>query len=106
MRAGAGLQTLEGKRFLLYAFFWSATPSAMARVFQAFQCRHAMLLDMNALEHTYLAVYRREGSKLYVQHLIRGMSEVDMSVKGAYIPRFLGYPDDRDFFYLTKKGGT
>jgi len=26
----------------------------MARVFQAYQCGYAMLLDMNALEHTYL----------------------------------------------------
>jgi hypothetical protein len=31
------------------------------------------------------------------------MSEVDMSVKGQYVPRFLGYSDDRDFFYLTQK---
>ncbi len=104
MRAGPALQESQGKRFLLYAFFWSATPSAMARVFQAYRCSYAMLLDMNALEHTYLAVYRRQGSNLYVQHLIRGMSEVDMTVKGHYIPRFLGFSDDRDFFYLTRKG--
>ena len=104
MRAGPALQEFQGKRFLLYAFFWSATPSAMARVFQAYRCSYAMLLDMNALEHTYLAVYRRQGSNLYVQHLIRGMSEVDMTVKGQYIPRFLGFSDDRDFFYLTRKG--
>lgn len=104
LRAGAALQEFQGKRFLLYAFFWSATPSAMARVFQAYGCKYAVLLDMNALEHTYLAVYRRQGSNLYVQHLIRGMSEVDMTVKGKYIPRFLGYSDDRDFFYLTRKG--
>jgi hypothetical protein len=103
MRAGAALQEFKGKRFLIYAFFWSATPSAMARVFQAYQCRYAMLLDMNALVHTYLAIYRRQGSNISVQHLIKGMSEVDMSVKGRYIPRFLGYADDRDFFYLTKK---
>ena len=75
----------------------------MARVFQAYQCRYAMLLDMNALVHTYLAVYKRQGSNLYVQHLIQKMSEVDMTVKGRYIPRFLGFPDDRDFFYLTRK---
>jgi len=104
MRTGAGLQEYQGKRFLLYAFFWSASPSAMARVFQAYRCDYAMLLDMNALEHTYLAVYRRQGSNLYVQHLIRGMGEVDMTVKGQYIPRFLGFSDDRDFFYLTRKG--
>jgi hypothetical protein len=103
MRAGLALQEFKGRRFLLYAFFWSATPSAMARVFQAYRCRYAMLLDMNALEHTYLAIYKKQGSSLYVQHLIRGMSEVDMSVKGKYIPRFLGYSDDRDFFYLTRK---
>jgi hypothetical protein len=103
LRAGAALQESQGKRFLLYAFFWSATPSAMARVFQAYQCRYAMLLDMNALVHTYLAVYKRQGSRLYVQHLIQGMADVDMTVKGRYVPRFLGYADDRDFFYLTRK---
>lgn len=103
LRAGAALQESQGKRFLLYAFFWSATPPAMARVFQAYQCRYAMLLDMNALVHTYLALYKRQGSRLYVQHLIQGMAEVDMTVKGRYIPRFLGYADDRDFFYLTRK---
>ena len=103
IRAGAALQEFSGKRFLIYAFFWNATPSAMARVFQAYRCRYAMLLDMNAFEHTYLAVYKREGSSLYVQHLIKEMSEVDASVKGQYIPRFLGYSDDRDFFYLTRK---
>ncbi len=103
MRAGAGLQESGGRQYLIYAFFWSATPSAMARVFQAYQCSHAMLLDMNALVHTYLAIYRMQGSNLYVQHLIRGMNNIDMTVKGRYVPRFIGYPDDRDFFYLTRK---
>jgi hypothetical protein len=103
MRAGAALQEVKGKRFLLYADFTSATPSAMARVFQAYGCSYAMPLDMNALEHTYLAVYKRQGSNLVVQHLIQGMSAVDKSVKGQSIPRFLGYPDNRDFFYVLRK---
>jgi hypothetical protein len=103
MRAGLGLQEMGGKRFLLYAFFWSATPSAMARAFQAYQCRYAMLLDMNALEHTYLATYRRSGQDLVVQHLIHDMDGVDLQVKGQRVPRFLGYPDNRDFFYLARK---
>ena len=103
LRSGVALQEFEGKRFLIYGVFTSATPSAMARVFQAYRCRYAMLLDMNALEHTYMGIYRRQGSNLYVQHLIQGMSEVDRSVKGQYFPRFLGYSDDRDFFYLTRK---
>jgi hypothetical protein len=103
MRAGAALQEVNGKRFLIYADFTSATPSAMARVFQAYGCSYAMLLDMNALEHTYLAVYKRQGTKLLVQHLIRGMSEVDKSAKGPPITRFHGYADNRDFFYVLRK---
>ena len=62
-----------------------------------------MPLDMNALEHTYLAVYKKQGSNIAVQHLIRTMADVDMTGKGKRVARFLGYPDDRDFFYLTRR---
>ena len=103
IRAGVGLQRSGGKQFLVYAVFSDATPSAMARIFQAYQCQYAMLLDMNALEHTYLAVYRRSDSKLYVDHLIQGMSQVEKSSGGEIVPRFLGYPDNRDFFYLMRR---
>jgi hypothetical protein len=58
----------------------------MARVFQAYGCRYAMLLDMNALEHTYLALYARQDGKIAVQHLILGMEEVDKSTNGAMVP--------------------
>jgi len=102
IRAGVALQARGGKRFLIYAVFSDATPSAMARIFQAYQCQYAFLLDMNALEHTYLAVYRRSGSQLSIDHLIRGMSQVEKSASGQVVPRFLGYPDNRDFFYLTR----
>jgi hypothetical protein len=102
MRSGAALQQNGAKRFLVYAVFTTATPSAMVRVFQAYQCRYAMLLDMNALEHTYLAVFRRSGSQLVMEHLISGMGEVDKSGPEGPIPRFLGFPDNRDFFYLTR----
>ena len=93
MRAGAGLQELDGGRFLIYAFFWSATPSAMARVFQAYQCSYAMLLDMNALVHTYLAVYgRQEGTHLrpapHPRHE-RGRRVRERTVYTA-LPRFFG----------------
>lgn len=103
MRAGAALQETAGKRYLLYAVFTGATPSAMARVFQAYGCLYAMHLDMNALELTYLAVYKRQGSDLHVQHLIQGMSQSDKSTKGQYIPRFLALPDNRDFFTVLRK---
>jgi hypothetical protein len=75
----------------------------MARIFQAYQCKYAFLLDMNALEHTYLAVYRRSGEQLSIDHLIRGMGVVDKSVSGKSVPRFLAYPDNRDFFYITRR---
>ena len=103
IRSGASLQWNGKKRFLIYAVFSDATPSAMARVFQAYHCRYGMLLDMNALEHTYLALYRRAGSQLFVDHLISGMSQVEKSDSGGPIPRFLGYPDNRDFFYMTRR---
>jgi len=106
MRSGAAIQTNHGKRFLIYAVFSDATPSAMARIFQAYRCDYAMLLDMNALEHTYLALYRRTGSQMYVDHLLKGMSELDMSSAGELVPRFLGYPDNRDFFYLMRRNAT
>jgi hypothetical protein len=76
----------------------------MARVFQAYACSYAMLLDMNALEHTYLAVYVRRGERVVVEHLVRGMAEVDKVVDGSVVPRFVGFPDNRDFFYLVARG--
>ncbi len=103
LRAGAAVQQTDNKRFLIYGYFSTATPSAMARVFQAYNCSYGMHLDMNALEHTYLALYHKEGNHLLVQHLIRGMDVLDKSDKGVYIPRFLGYSDNRDFFYLMKR---
>ena len=102
IRSGAALQRNGGKRFLIYAVFSDATPSAMARVFQAYQCRYGMLLDLNALEHTYFALYRRVETRFFVDHLISGMGQVDQSDSGGSIPRFLGYPDNRDFFYLMR----
>ena len=103
IRAGAALQWNGKKHFLIYTVFSDATPSAMARVFQAYRCHYAMHLDMNALEHTYLAMYRQAGSQLFVDHLISGMSQLDKSDSGGIVPRFLGYPDNRDFFFVTRR---
>jgi hypothetical protein len=106
LRSGLCLQEANGRRFLIYGYFSTATPSAMARVFQAYGCRYAMHLDMNALEHTYFALYRHRGDQIAVEHLVRGMEAVDKAVGEAIAPRFLAYPDDRDFFYLTRKGAS
>ena len=102
-RAGVCLQECGDERFLLYAYFSGATPSAMARVFQAYGCRYAMLLDMNALEHTYLALYHVRDQELVVEHLIDEMRVLDKEVDGETLPRFLGFADNRDFFYVLRR---
>ena len=101
LRAGGCLQEFEGRNYLIYGYFSTATPSAMARTFQAYGCAYAMLLDMNALEHTYLALYPRQDETIHVEHLISGMAQFDKPGDGGtVIPRFLGYPDNRDLFYI------
>jgi hypothetical protein len=104
LRAGLCLQQTATRRFLVYGYFSTATPSAMVRVFQAYGCRYALHLDMNALEHTYLALYTHTAGQVVVQHLIQGMAEVDRKGGSGVAPRFLAFPDDRDFFYLTRRG--
>jgi hypothetical protein len=106
LRSGLCLQQTAARRFLIYGYFSSATPSTMARVFQAYGCQYAMHLDMNALEHTYLALYLRRGAEVVVEHLVQGMAQVDKKAGSGVIPRFLGFPDDRDFFYLTRREGS
>jgi hypothetical protein len=103
LRAGACLVAHEGRRFLVYGYFSGATPRAMARVFLAYGCHYAMHLDMNALEHTYLALYPRNGAQLGVEHLVPGMAVLDKTSGATLLPRFLGFADDRDFVYLTRR---
>lgn len=106
LRAGLCLQQNGAHRSLIYAYFSAATPSAMARVFQAYHCQYALHLDMNALEHTYLALYVHRGQQHLIEHLVAGMEVLDRSAEGELAPRFLAFPDDRDFFYLTRREGS
>jgi len=106
LRAGACLRETGGRQFLIYAYFSAATPSAMARTFQAYECDYAMLLDMNSPELTYLAVYRPRpaGDGIEPLHLSNYMAASDPSGRGGErIPRFVGFADNRDFFYLLRK---
>lgn len=104
LRAGACMRTVEGRQFLIYAYFSTATPSAMARTFQAYGCDYAMLLDMNSQEHTYMALYTRSEDGLVPHHLVSRMSSIDHRRRdGTPIPRFVGFSDNRDFFYLVRK---
>ena len=103
LRAGLCLAHHDGRSMLIYAYFSTATPSAMARVFQAYDCDYAMLLDMNALVHTYLALYRQDGHHTVIEHVVREMAQADPVLRGTPVPRFLSTPDNRDFFYLTRR---
>jgi len=103
LRAGACLQETGSRRFLLYGYFSAATPSARAGIFQAYQCRYAMQLDMNALEHTCLAIYVHRDRERLVEHLVQGMKQWDSRTREGLAPRFLAAPDERDFLYLTER---
>jgi hypothetical protein len=103
LRAGLCQQPQTNGDYLIYGYFSTATPNAMARVFQAYGCDHALHLDMNALEHTYFAVYEKSGDNFMTQHLIKGMHVLDSKYDGKSLPRFLGSADNRDFFYLMRK---
>ena len=103
LRAGACLLAQGSKRYLVYGYFSTATPPTMARVFQAYGCGYAMHLDMNALEHTYLALYARQGPRIAVEHLVKGMSQLDRQSGEELLPRFLSFPDNRDFFYVLRR---
>lgn len=101
LRAGVCLAEIARKKYLIYGYFSSVTPAAMARSFQAYGCQSAMHLDMNALEHTYLSIYDPDKARNNKpSHIIKGMKVLDERFKGN-VPRFIGYPDNRDFFYLT-----
>lgn len=105
LRSGACIRRAGGRTFLLYGYFSSVTPSAQARVFQAYGCDYGMLLDMNSPELTYLAVYKQNaaGDGLDAMHLNRYMAESDPWGDDGRIPRFVGFADNRDFFYLLRK---
>lgn len=104
LRAGTCMIDEGGKQYLVYGYFSTATPSAMARSFMAYGCDYAMLLDMNALEHTYLGVYSfDDAGAIKVDHIMRGMGQMDKRGSSGVIPRFIGYPDNRDLFYLMRK---
>lgn len=103
LRAAVCLQETGSRRFLIYGYFSAATPSAMARVFQAYRCHYAMQLDINALEHTYMALYVHRDRERLVEHLVEGMEQCDSRTREGLAPRFLAAPDDRDFFYFTRR---
>ncbi len=100
LRSGLCLQREGGRSHVIYAYFTAATPSAMARVFQAYNCAYAMMLDMNAPELTYAAVYGTGENGLRVEYVNTAMLDTEPS-RGRY--RFLTVNDNRDFFSVLRR---
>lgn len=89
-------------KFLVYAYFSGATPSGLARVFQAYGCNYAIHLDMNSPGQAYASLSRPKGGNsnaFEIEHLMTGMFTGDTS--GT--PRYLVKPDYKDFFYILKR---
>jgi hypothetical protein len=58
---------------------------------------------MNALEHTYLALYRDQDGFPLPEHLSTGMDVLDKLQGDTVLPRFAAFSDNRDFFYLLRR---
>jgi hypothetical protein len=101
LRSGVCMQSNAGRTWVIYGYFTSATPSAMARVFQAYGCNYAMLLDMNAPSLAYGAIYANtETNGIRVEHLNDGMTDGE---PGGGRNRFLSANDNRDFFVVLRR---
>lgn len=100
LRSGICLQEKDGKQFLLFMAFTSATPSSMARTMQAFHCRTGMHLDMNAHMYLHNAIYSVDSNKkVQVEYLNKEM----LYPKNLKLHRFIMDNNGRDFFYVKKK---
>lgn len=101
LRGGMCMQTSGERNWLIYGYFTSATPSAMARVFQAYGCSYAMLLDMNAPALAYAALYgTADNGRIRVEHLDDAMIDAE---PGNGQSRFLSANDNRDFFAVLRR---
>jgi hypothetical protein len=100
LRGAMCMQQNAGHSWLIYAYFSAATPSAMARVFQAYGCSYAMMLDMNAPELAYAVLYANTDGALRVEHLNSAMEGTEPG-RGRY--RFLSANDNRDFFAVLRR---
>lgn len=101
MRSAVCIQESSHQRHLIFAAFMAATPSAMARVLQAYSCKVAMQLDMNAHMYMHNALFKFSppSKQPTVEYLHTEMEYP----KGIKRHRFILDNNNRDFFYLIKK---
>lgn len=100
-RGAACIVEMKQEKHFIYAYFSGATPSAMARVFQAYGCNYAFQLDMNSPGQAYASLSRAQDNStaFEIEHLMTGMFTGD--TKGT--PRYLIKPDYKDFFYILRR---
>jgi hypothetical protein len=106
-RAGACIASNNGHKYLIFGYFSAATPSAMARVFQAYQCESAIHLDMNSAAQGYLGLFSNNGKDYFTEHPVKEMASVDTTLvidnKKVEAPRYVGTPATADFFFILRK---
>ncbi len=103
-RGGACLIETAEDNYLVYAYFSGATPSGMARVFQAYGCSFAMHLDMNSPGQAYASLFapkEENGGLLDIELLMTDMYAYMGGNKKS--PRYFIKPDYKDFFYIMKR---
>ena len=106
-RSGACISEQKGHRFLIFGYFSSVNPDAMARVFQAYHCQSAIHLDMNSPGQAYLGLLKLSNGQSLVENPVREMKAVNTTLKYGNklleMPRYVGSPDNSDFFFIMKK---
>jgi hypothetical protein len=103
-RGGACIIETPKENYLVYAYFSGATPSGMARVFQAYGCNFALHLDMNSPGQAYASLFapkEENGGLLDIELLMTDMYAYMGGNKKS--PRYFIKPDYKDFFYIMKK---
>lgn len=106
-RAGACISEQNGKRYLIYGYFSSANPDAMAQVFRSYNCQYAIHLDMNSAGQGYIGLLSRSGGRVFTENPVREMSARNTTMKAdgksVTTPRYVGRSDEADFFYFLRK---
>jgi len=89
---------------MVYSYFSGATPSAMARVFQAYGCNFAIHLDMNSPGQSYASLFAAQGNGIPSIDIELLMTDMHAYMGGKKTsPRYFIKPDYKDFFYIMKR---
>ena len=76
-------------------------PLTARPLMRARSVRHAVRPGRGARRRR--ALHQRIGGRVILEHLIKGMNQLDRSSNGTIVPRFVGYPDNRDFFSVVER---